>query len=95
MIASRPGAEGEPVIGPSGAVRITVATKPLDCRKGMEGPIPWCARACGLTILWICLSDPSQASGSDELVFWEETGLCLFAKRLEDGIFRWSKIETE
>jgi transposase len=28
-----------------------------------------------------------------KLVFWDGTGLCLFAKRLEDGIFRWPKIE--
>ncbi|RXG84549.1 transposase [Bradyrhizobium zhanjiangense] len=28
-----------------------------------------------------------------KLVFWNGTGLCLFAKRLEDGIFRWPKIE--
>jgi transposase len=27
-------------------------------------------------------------------VFWDGTGLCLFAKRLEDGIFRWPKIEN-
>lgn len=25
--------------------------------------------------------------------FWDGTGLCLFTKRLEDGIFRWPKIE--
>jgi hypothetical protein len=28
-----------------------------------------------------------------KLVFWNDTGLCLFAKRLEDEIFRWPKIE--
>jgi transposase len=28
------------------------------------------------------------------LVFWDGTGLCLFAKRLEDGIFRWPKIKN-
>jgi transposase len=28
-----------------------------------------------------------------KLIFWDGTGLCLFAKRLEDGIFRWPKIE--
>ncbi len=26
-------------------------------------------------------------------MFWDETSLCLSAKRLEDGIFRWPKIE--
>jgi transposase len=28
-----------------------------------------------------------------KLIFWDGTGLCLFAKRLEDGIFRWPKVE--
>jgi transposase len=28
-----------------------------------------------------------------KLIFWDGTGLCLFAKRLEEGVFRWPKIE--
>lgn len=28
-----------------------------------------------------------------KLILWDGTGLCLFAKRLEDGVFRWPKIE--
>jgi transposase len=28
-----------------------------------------------------------------KLVFWDGTGICLFANRLEDGEFRWPKIE--
>ena len=28
-----------------------------------------------------------------KLVFWDGTGLCLFAKRLENGAFRWPAIE--
>ncbi|QDM19351.1 IS66 family insertion sequence element accessory protein TnpB [Tardiphaga sp. vice304] len=28
-----------------------------------------------------------------KLVYWDGTGLCLFAKPLEDSIFRWPKIE--
>ena len=27
------------------------------------------------------------------LIVWDGTGLCLFAKRLEQGTFRWPKIE--
>ena len=27
------------------------------------------------------------------LIFWDGTGLCLFAKRLEEGVFRWPDIE--
>ena len=28
-----------------------------------------------------------------KLIWWDGTGLCFFAKRLEDGPFRWPKIE--
>jgi len=28
-----------------------------------------------------------------KLIAWDGTGLCLFAKRLEQGTFRWPKIE--
>jgi len=32
-----PRAEGDDVIGPTGAVKVMVATKPVDFRKGAEG----------------------------------------------------------
>jgi transposase len=28
-----------------------------------------------------------------KLIFWDGTGLCSYAKRLEEGVFRWPKIE--
>lgn len=82
------------MIGPSGAVRVMVATRPVDFRKGAEG--------LSALVREIMVADPFsgtvfvfRAKRADrvKLVFWDGTGLCLFAKRLEDGIFRWPKIE--
>jgi transposase len=82
------------VIGPSGAVRVMVATRPVDFRKGAEG--------LSVLVCEIMAADPFsgtiyvfRAKRADriKLVFWDGSGLCLFAKRLEDGIFRWPKIE--
>jgi transposase len=71
-----------------------VATKPVDFRKGAEG-------------LAALVRDEMKAnpfSGAVyvfrakradriKLLFWDGTGVCLFVKRLEDGKFRWPKIE--
>jgi transposase len=71
-----------------------VATKPVDFRKGSEG-------------LAALVRDEMKAnpfSGAVyvfrakradriKLIFWDGTGVCLFVKRLEDGKFRWPKIE--
>ena len=82
------------MIGPSGAVRVMVASKPVDFRKGMEG--------LATLVREHMKADPFsgavyvfRAKRADriKLVFWDGTGLCLFAKRLEEGIFRWPKIE--
>ena len=82
------------MIGPPGAVRVMVATKPVDFRKGAEG--------LAALVRETMTADPFsgavyvfRAKRADriKLIFWDGTGLCLFAKRLEDGIFRWPKIE--
>jgi transposase len=71
-----------------------VATKPVDFRKGAEGLAALVRETMG--------SDPFsgavyvfRAKRADrvKLVFWDGTGLCLYAKRLEDGGFRWPAIE--
>jgi transposase len=89
------GAEGHRLIGLTGAVRVMVATKPVDFRKGADG--------LAALVRETIAADPFsgaiyvfRAKRADriKLVFWDGTGLCLFAKRLEDGIFRWPKIEN-
>jgi transposase len=86
--------ESRRMIGPTGAVRVMVATKPVDFRKGAEG--------LAALVRETMTADPFsgavyvfRAKRADriKLIFWDGTGLCLFAKRLEDGIFRWPKIE--
>ncbi|HEY0557102.1 MAG TPA: IS66 family insertion sequence element accessory protein TnpB [Thermoanaerobaculia bacterium] len=82
------------MIGPTGAVRVLVATRPVDFRKGAEGLAALVREAMG--------ADPFsgavyvfRAKRADrvKLVFWDGTGVCLFAKRLEDGEFRWPKVQ--
>jgi transposase len=78
---------------PPGPVRVLLATKPVDFRKGMNGLAalvqeqlkadPFCG-----TIY--CFR--SKRADRVKLVFWDGTGLCLFSKRLEDGKFRWPRV---
>jgi len=81
------------VIGPTGAVKVMVATKPVDFRKGSEGLAALVREEmkaepfCGTVYVF-------RAKRADrvKLIFWDGTGMCLFAKRLEDGKFQWPKM---
>jgi transposase len=81
------------MIVPSGAVRVLVATRPVDFRKGMDGLAAVVRESLG--------SDPFggvvyvfRAKRADrvKLLVWDGTGLVLVAKRLEQGTFRWPAI---
>lgn len=82
------------MIGPSGSVRVLVATKPVDFRKGAEGLAALVREA--------MQADPFsgtiyvfRAKRADrvKLLFWDGTGVCLFAKRLETGGFHWPRVQ--
>ena len=81
------------MIGLSGTVRVLVATPPVDFRKGAEG--------LAALVRETMQADPFsgaiyvfRAKRADrvKLIYWDGTGVCLFAKRLEDGKFRWPSV---
>ena len=71
------------MIGPTGAVRVMMATKPVDFRKGAEGLAAWVREQmvadpfCGAVYVF-------RAKRADrvKLVFWDGTGVCLFGLRM-------------
>ncbi|MPT23258.1 MAG: IS66 family insertion sequence element accessory protein TnpB [Starkeya sp.] len=77
------------MIGPTGAVRVMVATKPVDFRKGAEGLAALVRETMGAdpfsgTVYVFRAKRPDRV----KLVFWDGTGVVVVATRLEDGEFR-------
>jgi transposase len=74
-------------------IRVLVATKPVDFRKGGDGLAALVREALG--------EDPfsgtifvfrSNRADRVKLLAWDGSGLVLFWKRLEQGAFRWPPI---
>ena len=81
------------MIGPTSSVRVLVATRPVDFRKGAEG--------LAALVRETMHADPFsgavyvfRAKRADrvKLIYWDGSGVCLFAKRLESGAFRWPQV---
>ena len=81
------------MIMPTHRVRILVATQPVDFRKGHDGLAALVQSA--------LMEDPFtgtvfvfRAKRADriKIVWWDGTGLCLYAKRLEKAAFCWPRI---
>ena len=82
------------MIFPSNRVRIMVATKPIDFRKGHDGLAALVSSA--------LRKDPftgkvfvfrSRRSDRLKLLYWDGTGLVMAYKRLEDATFAWPAIK--
>ena len=81
------------MIGPGTDARVMIATRLVDFRKGPDSLAALVAAEFG--------GDPFsgviyvfRAKRTDriKLIWWDGTGLCLMAKRLEQGGFRWPGI---
>ncbi len=81
------------MIGLQSGMKVMVATRPVDFRKGAEGLAALVREALG--------ADPFsgtvyvfRAKRADrvKLIWWDGTGVCLLAKVLEAGPFQWPKL---
>jgi transposase len=74
--------------------RIYIATRPVDFRKGMDGLAAAVQEVlkldpfCGAAFIF-------RAKRTDriKILLWDGSGLILIYKRLEEGKFKWPKIE--
>lgn len=82
------------MITPAAEIKVLVATRPVDFRKQGDSLAALVQEALG--------ADPFcgtiyvfRAKRADrvKLLWWDGTGICLLAKRLESGQFRWPPIE--
>ena len=92
-----PPAEGDMISALSGSlpagVRVLVATRPVDFRRGADGLAGRCNRSCSRTRS-AARSSCSARSAADrvKLLVYDGTGLVLIWKRLEGGTFKWPPI---
>jgi transposase len=79
---------------PPGPVRVLVATKPVDFRKGVNGLAALVQEQLkGNPFSGTIYCFRSKRADRVKLIFWDGTGLCLFSKRLEEGKFRWPRVQ--
>ncbi|WP_430650115.1 IS66 family insertion sequence element accessory protein TnpB [Bradyrhizobium lablabi] len=81
------------MIAPGSGVRVYLATQPCDMRKGMDG--------LAAQVQNVLAADPfsgalfvfrGKRGDMLKILAWDGSGLCLFAKRLEQGKFVWPPI---
>jgi transposase len=81
------------MIAPASNVQVLVATKPVDFRKGADGLSALVQENlsadpfCGTVYVF-----RAKRANRTKLLWWDGTGICLLAKRLEDSQFRWPRI---
>lgn len=86
-------AEGSGMIVPSSGVKVLIAMKPVDFRKGMDGLAAVVHETLGANpfggVIYVFRS---KRADRVKLLFWDGTGLVLATKRVEQGSFRWPSL---
>lgn len=76
-----------------GAVRVYVATRPVDFRKGHDGLCAVVQETLGLDpFCGAIFVFRSRRADRIKVLVWDQTGLVLAHKRLEGGTFAWPSI---
>ena len=78
---------------PAGA-RVFVATRPVDFRKGPESLMALVKDSGADPFSGALYVFRAKRADRVKIVWWDGTGLCLFAKRLDEHGFHWPKIEN-
>lgn len=81
------------MIAPGGGVRVVVATKPVDFRKGHDGLAAVVQKELGLDPhSGIVVVFRAKRADRIKILTWDGSGMVMTYKRLEDGKFAWPGI---
>lgn len=76
------------MIGSTRSVRVFAWTRPADLRKGFDGLSGLVAGELGRDVLsGDCFLFVNRTRQRAKVLLWDGTGLCIYAKRLEQGTF--------
>ncbi len=81
------------MIFPDQAVRIVIATKPVDFRKGHDGLAAVAHTELGFAPkAGVMVVFRSKRGDRIKVLFWDGSGVVMIDKRLEQGGFAWPKV---
>jgi len=90
---SRSAAARKLSVGTHGSPNRSRSSTPVDFRRGVDGLAALIAAELKLEpysgVIYVFRS---KRADRVKLLFWDGTGVCLLAKRLEGGKFRWPKV---
>lgn len=82
------------MIIPPGPLRVLVATKPVDFRKGMDGLAALVKEQLGTDpFSGVIYVFRAKRADRVKLLMWDGSGLVLVSKCLGEGQFRWPRVE--